>query len=127
VVSACVITFQLASTHSLLHRRVRVKAKRSILLTILRRKASWIGHTLRRNCRLKHVTEGKIKGKIEVNGRRGRRRKQLLDDLKHMRGCWELKEAALGRTLWRSQFGRRYGPVVKTDCRLNERVIRSFE
>jgi hypothetical protein len=36
---------------------------------------------LRRKCLLKHVTEGKIKGRIEVTGRRGRRRKQLLDDL----------------------------------------------
>ena len=124
---ACTITFQLATTHSLLHRRVRVKEKRSILLTILRKKASWIGHTLRRNCHLKHVTEGKIKGKIEVTGRRGRRRNQLLDDLKRMRGCWALKEAALGRTLRRSHFGRCQGPVVKTDRTLNERVIRSVE
>jgi len=120
---ACTITFQLASTHRLLHRRVRVKEKRSIPLTTPRRKASWIGHTLRRNCRLKHITEGKI----EVTGRRGRRRKQLLDDLKQMRGCWELKEAALGRTFWKAHFGRRYGPVVKTNCRLDESVIRSFE
>jgi hypothetical protein len=37
---------------------------------------------LRRNCLLKHVIEGKIKGRIEVMGRRGRRCKQLLDDLK---------------------------------------------
>ena len=31
-------------------------------------------------------TEGKIKGKIEVTGRRGRRLKQLLDDHKEKRG-----------------------------------------
>ena len=37
-----------------------------------------IGHILRRNCLLKHVIEGKIEGA----GRRGRRRKQLLDTLK---------------------------------------------
>jgi hypothetical protein len=42
-----------------------------------RRKANWIGHILRRNCLLKHVIEGKIKGRIEMTGRRGRRRKQL--------------------------------------------------
>jgi len=46
------------------------------------RTASWIGHILRRNCFLKHVIEEKIEGSIEVTGRRGRRRKQLLDDLK---------------------------------------------
>jgi len=42
----------------------------------------WYLHVLRRSCILKHVTAGKIKGSIEVTGRRGSRRKQLLDDLK---------------------------------------------
>jgi hypothetical protein len=37
---------------------------------------------LRKNCILKHVTAGKIKESIEVTGRLGSRRKQLLDDLK---------------------------------------------
>jgi len=50
-----------------------VKEERNILRTANRRKA---------NCLLKHVVEGKIEGRIEVTGRRGRRRKQLLDDLK---------------------------------------------
>ena len=31
---------------------------------------------------LKHVVEGKVEGRIEVTGRRGRRHKQLLVDLK---------------------------------------------
>jgi hypothetical protein len=60
----------------------RVKEERNIVHTIKRRKTNWIGHILRRNCLLKHVIEGKIKGKIEVPERRGRRRKQLLYDLK---------------------------------------------
>jgi hypothetical protein len=30
---------------------------------------------------IKHVTEGKIEGRIEVMKRQGKRRKQLLDDL----------------------------------------------
>jgi len=42
---------------------------------------------LRRNCLLKHVIEGKIEGRIEVAGRRGRRSKKLLDDLKVEKGC----------------------------------------
>jgi hypothetical protein len=33
----------------------------NIVHTIKRRKANWIGHILRRNCLLKHVTEGKLK------------------------------------------------------------------
>jgi hypothetical protein len=66
----------------------RVKEKMNIPHTIKRRKANWIGHVLCRNCLLKHVTEGKIQGRIEVKGRRGkRRRKQLLDDLKEMILC----------------------------------------
>jgi hypothetical protein len=51
-----------------------------------RRKANLTGHILRRNCFLKHVTEGKIEGSIEVTERRGRRREQLLDDFKETRG-----------------------------------------
>jgi hypothetical protein len=31
---------------------------------------------------VKHVIEGKLEGRIEMTGRRGRRRKQQLDDLK---------------------------------------------
>ena len=36
----------------------RVKEKGSILYTIGRRKADWIGRFLHRNCLLKHVIEG---------------------------------------------------------------------
>jgi hypothetical protein len=59
------------------------------------------------------VIEGKLEGRIEMTGRRGRRRKQLLDDLKEKRRYWKLKEKALDRTLWRTCFGRDYGPVVR--------------
>jgi hypothetical protein len=65
------------------------------------------------NCLLKHVIEGTLEGRIEVTGRRGRRRKQLLDALKENRRYWKLKEEALDRTLWRTRFGRGYGPVVR--------------
>jgi hypothetical protein len=88
----------------------RVKEERNILHTIKRRKANWIGHILRRNCLLKHVIKGKLERRT---GRRGRRRKQLLDDLTEKRRYWKLKEEALDRTLWRTRFGRGYGPVVR--------------
>jgi hypothetical protein len=90
-----------------------VKEERNIVHTIKRRKANWIGHILCRNCLLKHVIEGKIEGRIEMTGRRGRRRKQLLDDINEKRKYWKLKEEALDRTLWRTHFGRGYGPVVR--------------
>jgi hypothetical protein len=38
------------------------KDKRNILDTTDVRKANWIGHNMRINCRLKHVTEGEIEG-----------------------------------------------------------------
>jgi hypothetical protein len=91
----------------------RVKEERNIVHTIKRRKANWIGHILRRNCLLKHVIEGKIEGRIEMTGRRGRRRKQLLDDLKGNRRYWTFKEEALVLTLWRTRFGGGYGNVVR--------------
>ena len=54
---------------------LRVNGQRNILHEIIKRKANWIGHMLRRNCLLKKSYEGKIKGQIEVTRRRGRRRK----------------------------------------------------
>ena len=65
---------------------LRANEQRNILHEIRKRKANWIGHSLRRNCLLKQVIEGKIKGEIEVTRRRGRRCKKLLDDLKDRRG-----------------------------------------
>jgi hypothetical protein len=46
-----------------------VKEQRNIPHEISKRKPNWIGHILRRNCLLKRVIEGKIKGEIEVTGR----------------------------------------------------------
>jgi hypothetical protein len=83
------------------------------MVVIKRRKANWIGHILRRNCLLKQVIVGKLEGRIDMTGRQGRRCKQLLDDLKVKRRYWKLKEKALDRTVWRTRFGRDYGPVVR--------------
>jgi len=63
-----------------------VKEQRNILHEIRKRKANCIGHILRRNCLLQRVIEGKIKVGIEVTGRRGKRRRKLLDDLRERRG-----------------------------------------
>ena len=41
---------------------LRVNEQRNILHEISKRNANWIGHILRRNCLLKQVIEGKIKG-----------------------------------------------------------------
>jgi len=92
---------------------LRVKEQRNILHEIRKRKVNWIGHILSRNCILHWVIEGKIKGGIEVTGRRGRRRRKLLDDLKVRRGYSHLKEEALDRTMRRDRFGRGSGLVVR--------------
>jgi len=92
---------------------LRVKEQRNILHEISKRKANWIGHILRRNCLLQHVIAGKKKGRIEVTGRRGRRRTKLLDDLRERRGYSHLKEEALDHTMRRARFGRGFGPVVR--------------
>jgi hypothetical protein len=51
-----------------------IDENRNILHTIKPRMVNWIGHILRRNCLLKHATEGRRKERIEVTGRRVRRR-----------------------------------------------------
>ena len=90
-----------------------VKEQRNILHEISKWKANWIGHILHRNYLLRRVIEGKIKEGIEVTGRRGRRSRKLRDDLKGRRGYFHLEEEALGLTMWRSRFGRGFGPVVR--------------
>jgi hypothetical protein len=92
---------------------LRVKEQRNIVHEISKRKANWIGHILHRNRLLQRVTEGKIKGRIEVAGRQGRRRRKLLNDRKERRGYSHLKEEALDSTMWRARFGRDFGPVVR--------------
>jgi hypothetical protein len=60
----------------------RHKEERNTLHRLEQRKASWVGHTLHRNCLLKHVVEWTIYGMV----RRGGRREQLLYDLKDRYG-----------------------------------------
>jgi hypothetical protein len=91
-----------------------------------------------RNCPLKQVIEGKIERRMEVIGRRGRRHRQLLEELKEMRehfGQWirntcKLKMLALEkdgedkldrwfekrRSVTESQGGQEY----HTHCKIKE-------
>jgi hypothetical protein len=96
---------------------LRVKEQRNILHEISKRKANWIGHILRRNCLLQQVVEGKIKGGIEVTGRRGRKRRKLLDDLKERREYSRLTDEALDRTVLRASFlWTRFWTCRETEC-----------
>jgi hypothetical protein len=47
----------------------RFEGERNILQTVKRGKANWMGHVLRRNCLLRHVTEGKMRGKDIRDGK----------------------------------------------------------
>jgi len=98
-----------------------VKEGRNAHHTTKRRRANWCSHILRIKCLLKHAIEGKIEWRIDVTGRRGRRRKHLLDDVKEKGRYRELKEEAVDRTLWRTHFGSGQGGICcKTDCSMNE-------
>ena len=49
---------------------VRVKEDGKILRVMKREKANWIGHVLRRNCRVQHVIEGEIEVRSGGNTRK---------------------------------------------------------
>ena len=87
-----------------------VKEDRNNLRAIKWRKADWIGHILHRNCLLKHVIEGNKEERID--GGRGRRRRQLLGDLRKTRG---FKEEALDRFLSWTRFGWGHRLIVRQD------------
>jgi len=70
----------------------RVEEDRNILHTTKRIKANPTGYTLSSNCLLKHATEEKTGGRTEVTGRRGRGRKQLMDNLKEERRVSQMKK-----------------------------------
>ena len=74
---------------------LRVNEHRNILHEIRKCKANCNGHILCRNCLLKQVIKGKIKGEMEMTKRRGRIRMKLPNDLKDRRGYSYLKEEAL--------------------------------
>jgi hypothetical protein len=98
---------------------LRVKEQRNILHAIHKRKANWIGHVLRRNCLLQRVIEGKIQGGIEMTGRRGRRRRKLLDNLKERRG-YSFEGGSSGSHYVESSLWKRLWTFRKTDYQMNE-------
>ena len=64
----------------------RIGEKRTLLNNILRRKANWISHILRRNCLLCDAIEGQMT-EVKVVGRR---RTQFLVELRNRRRYWQL-------------------------------------
>ena len=78
----------------------RIGEKITPINNILRRKANWIGHILRRNCLLHDAIQGQM---MEVKGVGGRRT-QVLDDLRKRRRYWEIKEEVEDQKRWKRQF-----------------------
>ena len=93
---------------------LRVNEQRNILREIQKWKANWIGHILRRNCPLKQVIEGKVKGEMDVTRRRGRRRKKLLDDLKDRRG-YSFERGGFGSHYMEESFWKRLWTCRQTE------------
>jgi hypothetical protein len=87
----------------------RVKEGRKILHTRKRRIDNWIGNFLRGNFLLKSVN----KGNMAMTRRRGRKYKQLLDNLKEKRRYWKMIKEILDHTVRRTRFRIGYGPVVR--------------
>ena len=50
----------------------RAIEERNILRKIKGKKANWKSHFLHRNCLLNYTIDGKMEGRIEVTGRRGK-------------------------------------------------------
>jgi hypothetical protein len=80
------------------------KEERNIMHTMKQGKDNWISHIFHRSCLLKHA----IKEEVKEMGRRERRSKHPLDDLKEMRQYWNLKQEALDHNVWRTHFRRGY-------------------
>jgi hypothetical protein len=92
----------------------------NILQTIKRRKAKWIGHILRTNCHLKHVTEGKKEGRTTVAGRRERGNKMASK-------TGEILGIVLGRTRSHSvddSLWKKLWTCCKTDKSLDKVVLK---
>jgi len=84
--------------------------ERNILCLTKIRRCKWNGHIVLKYCLLKHVIEGKMEEKLR---RLVIRSKQLLYELKGTRRSWKFKRETVDRSLWKSRFGRRYGPFVR--------------
>ena len=75
----------------------RVGEERIMLKLIRKRKRNWLGHWLRRNCLMKDALEGMVNGKKV----RGRRRYQMIDNIKIYGSYVETKRKAENRKDWR--------------------------
>ena len=93
------ITFQTRRYH-ISNKEVlkRVKERRSLIETIVRRKQNWIGHVLRGCSMLKEIIEGRFEGKHS----RGRKRIGMFDILLRGENFEIMKRRTNDRIAWRN-------------------------
>ena len=99
----------------------RVKEERNIQHTIKRRKTNLIGHILRRNYFLKHVTKGRKEGRIKVTRRRERRSKQYWMMLKKIGGVLGIETGRTRLPSVENSFWKGLWTCCKANCGMNER------
>jgi len=75
----------------------RVNEQRQMLKMIMKRKRNWLGHWMRRNCLMKDALEGMIHGR-KIHGRR---RYQLIDNIRVNGSYADTKRMAENRLEWR--------------------------
>jgi len=90
----------------------RVEEERNILYSVNRRKANQIGYILRRDCLLKHFSEGKIWG----TGRRWKRISSYWMSLRKRKGTgtWK-RNYSEGNSVWKGLWF-----CHKLDCEIDE-------
>jgi hypothetical protein len=71
------------------------------------------------------VIEGKLEGRIEMTGRRGKRRKQLLDDLKEEK-ILEIERGSTRSHRVETSLWKRLRTCRKTDYGMNEMKVEHY-
>jgi hypothetical protein len=92
-----------------------VKEERNIVGKMKRLNTNRIYHILCRKCSLKHVIEGKVEGRIGSTGRRGRKSKLLLGDLKKKYRIVEIERRSTRSHCEENWFWKRLWTGHKTD------------
>jgi hypothetical protein len=100
----------------------RVKVERNILHTIKSRKANSMGHILPFKTRYLKKTEGMR----EMEGRRGRRSKQLLDDLKEQKRILEIERGTTRSHSVGKPLRKRLWTCCTTDCYIELYILHIF-
>ena len=76
--------------------------------------------------RLKHVIEEKKEGRMEMTGRRGRRRKQLSDDLEETKGYCKKERRSTRSHSVENSIWKRLWTFRNTEYAINGRVKQVF-